>query len=172
MTEQTLRNFTINFGPQHPAAHGVLRLVLELDGEVVTRVDPHIGLLHRGTEKLIEHKTYLQAIPYFDRLDYVAPMNQEHGFALAVEIQYQAQDAMRRRVLGPEIDGELAMSSFGHSPHPASMVALFHASVDTRNRRRRTSRHARRFARQPRMDPSIRISEEPSVTTTSVGSGS
>src|SRR5580700_587609 len=79
------RNFTINFGPQHPAAHGVLRLVLELDGEVVRRVDPHIGLLHRGTEKLIEHKTYLQAIPYFDRLDYVAPMNQEHGFALAGE---------------------------------------------------------------------------------------
>jgi NADH-quinone oxidoreductase subunit D len=83
--EADIRNFTINFGPQHPAAHGVLRLVLELDGEVVTRVDPHIGLLHRGTEKLIEHKTYLQAIPYFDRLDYVAPMNQEHAFALAVE---------------------------------------------------------------------------------------
>ncbi|NWG24158.1 MAG: NADH-quinone oxidoreductase subunit D, partial [Pseudorhodoplanes sp.] len=78
-------NFTINFGPQHPAAHGVLRLVLELDGEVVARVDPHIGLLHRGTEKLIEHKTYLQAIPYFDRLDYVAPMNQEHAFCLAAE---------------------------------------------------------------------------------------
>ena len=76
---------TINFGPQHPAAHGVLRLVLELDGEIVTRVDPHIGLLHRGTEKLIEHKTYLQAIPYFDRLDYVAPMNQEHAFCLAIE---------------------------------------------------------------------------------------
>jgi NADH-quinone oxidoreductase subunit D len=86
MTEQPdMRNFTINFGPQHPAAHGVLRLVLELDGEIVTRVDPHIGLLHRGTEKLIEHKTYLQAVPYFDRLDYVAPMNQEHAFALAVE---------------------------------------------------------------------------------------
>ena len=85
MTEAALRNFTINFGPQHPAAHGVLRLVLELDGEVVARVDPHIGLLHRGTEKLIEHKTYLQAIPYFDRLDYVAPMNQEHAFCLAVE---------------------------------------------------------------------------------------
>jgi NADH-quinone oxidoreductase subunit D len=85
MTEQNIRNFTINFGPQHPAAHGVLRLVLELDGEVVERVDPHIGLLHRGTEKLIEHKTYLQAVPYFDRLDYVAPMNQEHAFALAVE---------------------------------------------------------------------------------------
>ncbi len=85
MTEHTVRNFNINFGPQHPAAHGVLRLVLELDGEVVERVDPHIGLLHRGTEKLIEHKTYLQAVPYFDRLDYVAPMNQEHAFALAVE---------------------------------------------------------------------------------------
>ena len=79
------RNFTINFGPQHPAAHGVLRLVLELDGEVVQRVDPHIGLLHRGTEKLIEYKTYLQAIPYFDRLDYVAPMNQEHAFCIAAE---------------------------------------------------------------------------------------
>lgn len=85
MSETEIRNFTINFGPQHPAAHGVLRLVLELDGEVVERVDPHIGLLHRGTEKLIEHKTYLQAVPYFDRLDYVAPMNQEHAFALAVE---------------------------------------------------------------------------------------
>jgi len=85
MGEHNVRNFNINFGPQHPAAHGVLRLVLELDGEVVTRVDPHIGLLHRGTEKLIEHKTYLQAIPYFDRLDYVSPMNQEHAFALAVE---------------------------------------------------------------------------------------
>lgn len=79
------RNFTINFGPQHPAAHGVLRLVMELDGEIVERIDPHIGLLHRGTEKLIEHKTYLQAIPYFDRLDYVAPMNQEHAFCLAAE---------------------------------------------------------------------------------------
>jgi len=76
---------TINFGPQHPAAHGVLRLILDLDGEIVTRVDPHIGLLHRGTEKLIEHKTYLQALPYFDRLDYVAPMNQEHAFCLAIE---------------------------------------------------------------------------------------
>jgi NADH-quinone oxidoreductase subunit D len=85
MTEAAIRNFTINFGPQHPAAHGVLRLVLELDGEVVERVDPHIGLLHRGTEKLIEYKTYQQAIPYFDRLDYVAPMNQEHAFCLAAE---------------------------------------------------------------------------------------
>ena len=85
MAETEIRPFNINFGPQHPAAHGVLRLVLELDGEVVERVDPHVGLLHRGTEKLIEAKTYLQAIGYFDRLDYVAPMNQEHAFCLAAE---------------------------------------------------------------------------------------
>jgi NADH-quinone oxidoreductase subunit D len=85
MAEADVRNFTINFGPQHPAAHGVLRLVLELDGEVVERVDPHIGLLHRGTEKLMESRTYLQNVPYFDRLDYVAPMNQEHAFCLAIE---------------------------------------------------------------------------------------
>ncbi len=83
--ETKVRKFNINFGPQHPAAHGVLRLVLELDGEVVERVDPHIGLLHRGTEKLMEARTYLQNIPYFDRLDYVAPMNQEHAFCLAIE---------------------------------------------------------------------------------------
>jgi NADH dehydrogenase (ubiquinone) Fe-S protein 2 len=80
-----LKNFTINFGPQHPAAHGVLRLILELDGEIVERADPHIGLLHRGTEKLIEYKTYLQALPYFDRLDYVSMMAQEHTYSLAVE---------------------------------------------------------------------------------------
>ncbi len=85
MSEVAIKNLTLNFGPQHPAAHGVLRLVLEMDGEVVERADPHIGLLHRGTEKLIEHKTYLQAVPYFDRLDYVAPMSQEHAFALATE---------------------------------------------------------------------------------------
>jgi NADH-quinone oxidoreductase subunit D len=85
MAERQISNYTMNFGPQHPAAHGVLRLVLELDGEIVDRADPHIGLLHRGTEKLIEHKTYLQAIPYFDRLHYVSPMAQEHAFALAVE---------------------------------------------------------------------------------------
>ena len=85
MSERQIKNMTVNFGPQHPAAHGVLRLVLEMDGEIVERADPHIGLLHRGTEKLIEYKTYLQAVPYFDRLDYVAPMNQEHAFALAVE---------------------------------------------------------------------------------------
>jgi len=81
-----IKNFTINFGPQHPAAHGVLRLILELDGEVVERADPHIGLLHRGTEKLIENKTYMQALPYFDRLDYVSMMAQEHTYSLAVEI--------------------------------------------------------------------------------------
>jgi len=80
-----LKNFTINFGPQHPAAHGVLRLILELDGEIVKKADPHIGLLHRGTEKLIEHKTYLQALPYFDRLDYVSMMAQEHTYSMAVE---------------------------------------------------------------------------------------
>ncbi len=84
MTKKS-KTLNLNFGPQHPAAHGVLRLILELDGEVVEKADPHIGLLHRGTEKLIENKTYIQAIPYFDRLDYVAPMNQEHAFALAIE---------------------------------------------------------------------------------------
>src|ERR1700756_3384030 len=83
--EAEIENYTVNFGPQHPAAHGVLRLILEMDGEVVDRADPHIGLLHRGTEKLIEYKTYIQAVPYFDRLDYVSPMTQEHAFALATE---------------------------------------------------------------------------------------
>jgi NADH-quinone oxidoreductase subunit D len=85
MAEIQIKPLTMNFGPQHPAAHGVLRMVMEMDGEVVRRIDPHIGLLHRGTEKLIEYKTYVQAIPYFDRLDYVSPMNQEHAFVLAVE---------------------------------------------------------------------------------------
>lgn len=99
MTEHNVRNFNINFGPQHPAAHGVLRLVLELDGEIVERVDPHIGLLHRGTEKLIETKTYLQAVPYFDRLDYVAPMNQEHAFALAVEKLLGAEVPIRGQLI-------------------------------------------------------------------------
>ena len=84
MTKKT-KTLNLNFGPQHPAAHGVLRLILELDGEIIEKIDPHIGLLHRGTEKLIEHKTYMQAVPYFDRLDYVAPMNQEHAFVLAIE---------------------------------------------------------------------------------------
>ena len=85
MAEMQIKPITMNFGPQHPAAHGVLRLVLEMDGEVIERADPHVGLLHRGTEKLIEHKTYLQALPYFDRLDYVSPMNQEHAWALSIE---------------------------------------------------------------------------------------
>jgi NADH-quinone oxidoreductase subunit D len=106
MSETGLRNFTINFGPQHPAAHGVLRLVLELDGEIVERVDPHIGLLHRGTEKLIEYKTYPQAIPYFDRLDYVAPMNQEHAFCLAAE-----------RLLGIEV------------PRRAQLIRVLYAEI-------------------------------------------
>lgn len=88
-------NYTLNFGPQHPAAHGVLRLVLELDGEVVERADPHIGLLHRGTEKLIENKTYIQALPYFDRLDYVSPMCQEHAYSLAIEKLLNVQVPLR-----------------------------------------------------------------------------
>jgi NADH-quinone oxidoreductase subunit D len=99
MAETSVRNFNINFGPQHPAAHGVLRLVLELDGEVVDRVDPHIGLLHRGTEKLIEAKTYLQALPYFDRLDYVAPMSQEHAWCLAVEKLLELEVPRRGQVI-------------------------------------------------------------------------
>ena len=84
-TDSEIKTMTINFGPQHPAAHGVLRMVMEMDGEVVERIDPHIGLLHRGTEKLIEHKTYMQAIPYFDRLDYVSMMCNEQAYSLAVE---------------------------------------------------------------------------------------
>ena len=84
-TFKKIKHFNMNFGPQHPAAHGVLRLVLELDGEVVKKADPHIGLLHRGTEKLIEYKTYTQALPYFDRLDYVSMMAQEHCYSLAIE---------------------------------------------------------------------------------------
>jgi NADH-quinone oxidoreductase subunit D len=83
--DEMIDNFTINFGPQHPAAHGVLRLVMELDGEIIERLDPHVGLLHRGTEKLIEHKTYLQALPYFDRLDYCSPLAMEHSYVLAIE---------------------------------------------------------------------------------------
>jgi NADH-quinone oxidoreductase subunit D len=97
--EIEIQNYAINFGPQHPAAHGVLRMVMELDGEVIERVDPHIGLLHRGTEKLIEYKTYLQAVPYFDRLDYVSPMCQEHAFALAVERLLGAEVPLRGQYL-------------------------------------------------------------------------
>jgi NADH dehydrogenase (ubiquinone) Fe-S protein 2 len=94
-----IKNFTLNFGPQHPAAHGVLRLILELDGEVIKRADPHIGLLHRGTEKLIEHKTYLQALPYFDRLDYVSMMAQEHAYCLAVEKLLNVQLPLRAQYI-------------------------------------------------------------------------
>ena len=104
--ETQIRPYTMNFGPQHPAAHGVLRLVMEMEGEIVERADPHIGLLHRGTEKLIEYKTYTQALPYFDRLDYVSPMNQEHAFALAVENLLDIQVPLRAsyiRVLFSEL---------------------------------------------------------------------
>ena len=104
--EEDDRVFTLNFGPQHPAAHGVLRMILDLDGELVERVDSHIGLLHRGTEKLIEYKTYLQALPYFDRLDYVAPMNQEHAWCLAIEKMLELEVPRRAsfiRVLYSEI---------------------------------------------------------------------
>lgn len=104
--KKKIKNFTMNFGPQHPAAHGVLRLVLELDGEIVERADPHIGLLHRGTEKLIEYKSYLQALPYFDRLDYVSMMAQEHGYSLSVEKLLGIQSPIRAqyiRVLFSEI---------------------------------------------------------------------
>ncbi len=97
--DTAIHNYTINFGPQHPSAHGVLRLVLELDGEVVERVDPHLGLLHRGTEKLIEYKTYLQALPYFDRLDYVSPLCQEHSFVLAIEKLLNLEVPMRGQYL-------------------------------------------------------------------------
>jgi len=106
MKQVDLKNMTINFGPQHPAAHGVLRLVLEMDGEVIERADPHIGLLHRGTEKLMEYKTYLQALPYLDRLDYVSPMCQEHAYCLAIEKLLKCQVPIRAqyiRVLFSEI---------------------------------------------------------------------
>ena len=106
ISPKKVKNFTINFGPQHPAAHGVLRLVLEMNGEVVQRADPHIGLLHRGTEKLIEYKNYLQALPYFDRLDYVSMMCQEHAYSLAVEKLLNCQVPLRAqyiRVLFSEI---------------------------------------------------------------------
>lgn len=105
-SEKYLKNFTVNFGPQHPAAHGVLRLILELNGETIERADPHIGLLHRGTEKLIEHKTYLQALPYFDRLDYVSMMANEHAYSLTVEKLLHCEVPLRAqyiRVLFAEI---------------------------------------------------------------------
>ena len=116
MSDVEIKTLTMNFGPQHPAAHGVLRLVVEMDGEIVERCDPHIGLLHRGTEKLIEYKSYLQAVPYFDRLDYVSPMNQEHAYALAVELKHEAQHAVRRRMLRTEVDREIAFAGgLGHA---------------------------------------------------------
>lgn len=92
-------NLTLNFGPQHPAAHGVLRLVLELDGEYLVNIDPHIGLLHRGTEKLLEYKTYMQGLPYFDRLDYVSMMAQEHAFSLAIEALLYVEVPFRAKMI-------------------------------------------------------------------------
>jgi NADH-quinone oxidoreductase subunit D len=112
MTKKT-KTLNLNFGPQHPAAHGVLRLILELDGEVVEKADPHIGLLHRGTEKLIENKTYMQAVPYFDRLDYVAPMNQEHAFALAIEKILKIDVPIRAQFIRVKSYLECNNSSFG-----------------------------------------------------------
>ena len=97
--DEVISNYTINFGPQHPAAHGVLRLVMELDGEIIERIDPHVGLLHRGTEKLIEHKTYLQALPYFDRLDYCSPMSMEHSYVLAIEKLLNLEVPLRAQYL-------------------------------------------------------------------------
>ena len=98
-TGEPISNYTINFGPQHPAAHGVLRMVMELDGEIVERVDPHVGLLHRGTEKLIEYKTYLQALPYFDRLDYCSPLAQEYSYVLAIEKLLNVEVPIRAQYL-------------------------------------------------------------------------
>jgi NADH dehydrogenase (ubiquinone) Fe-S protein 2 len=99
MLIKKLKNMTMNFGPQHPAAHGVLRLIIEIEGEIILKVDPHIGLLHRGTEKLIEYKNYLQALPYFDRLDYVSMMNQEHAYSLAVEKLLDCEIPLRAKFL-------------------------------------------------------------------------
>src|SRR5438552_510804 len=118
MPEGALQNFTINFGPQHPAAHGVLRLILEMDGEVVERADPHIGLLHRGTEKFVEQRPYLQSIPYFDRLDYVSPMMQEHAWVLAVEGLLGPDAARLGRALGPAEGAALRDVRPGGVRHP------------------------------------------------------
>ena len=125
-----IKNYTLNFGPQHPAAHGVLRLVLELDGEVIERIDPHVGLLHRGTEKLIEHKTYLQALPYFDRLDYCSPLAMEHSYVLAIEKLLNLEVPLRaqylrvlfaRAGLGARVQGK------GHTGNlRKTACALFH----------------------------------------------
>ena len=99
LKKKKLQLINLNFGPQHPAAHGVLRLVLELDGEVVVKADPHIGLLHRGTEKLIEYRTYMQALPYFDRLDYVSMMAQEHAYSLSVEKLLSTEVPLRAKYI-------------------------------------------------------------------------
>jgi NADH-quinone oxidoreductase subunit D len=126
MAETQISNLTVNFGPQHPAAHGVLRLVLEMDGEVIERADPHIGLLHRGTEKLIEHKTYLQALPYFDRLDYVSMMSQEHCYSLAVEKLLGCEAPLRGqyiRVLFAEIT-RIMNHTFQLSAHALDVGAM------------------------------------------------
>ncbi|GHF28699.1 NADH-quinone oxidoreductase subunit D 1 [Kordiimonas sediminis] len=129
MAEVDIKNYSLNFGPQHPAAHGVLRMVLELDGEVMERVDPHIGLLHRGTEKLIENKQYLQAMPYFDRLDYVAPMNQEHAFVMAIEKLMEAEVPIRGqyvRVLFSEIGRVLnhLMNTLAHAMDVGALTPI------------------------------------------------
>ncbi len=124
--EKKRKKLNLNFGPQHPAAHGVLRLILELDGEIVEKADPHIGLLHRGTEKLIENKTYMQAVPYFDRLDYVAPMNQEHAFALALEKILKIQVPIRAqfiRVMFSEI-GRILSHILNITTHALDVGAL------------------------------------------------
>ena len=119
----------MNFGPQHPAAHGVHAAVLEMDGEIVERADPHIGLLHRGTEKLIEYKTYLQAIPYFDRLDYVSPMCQEHAFALAVE-KLMGIDSAAARPIHPR-----AVRRDHPHPQPSAVHLRLRRSMSARSRR-------------------------------------
>lgn len=129
MADVDIKNYCLNFGPQHPAAHGVLRMVMELDGEVIERIDSHIGLLHRGTEKLIEHKQYLQATPYFDRLDYVAPMNQEHAFVLAVEKLLGAEVPIRGqyiRVLFSEIGRILnhLMNTLAHAMDVGALTPI------------------------------------------------
>ncbi|MCP5367435.1 MAG: NADH-quinone oxidoreductase subunit D [Hyphomicrobiales bacterium] len=126
MAETQIKNLTLNFGPQHPSAHGVLRMVLEMDGEIIERADPHVGLLHRGTEKLIEYKNYLQAVPYFDRLDYVSPQNQEHAFALATEKLLGCEVPQRGqylRVLFAEL-GRLANHSFNVSAYAMDIGAM------------------------------------------------
>ena len=139
MKEVELNTTTINFGPQHPAAHGVLRLVVELEGEVVKRAEPHIGLLHRGTEKLIEYKTYLQAVPYFDRLDYVSPMCQEHAFALATEnlmkIEAGCLTRLGRGIEYSAADARASRTSPGRHPPDSSPGKKFsRQTLDSRNR--------------------------------------